>query len=155
MTLYRSLIEQIARQYLVDPNLVEAVVLKESSGETDAFRFESGFYDRYLRTNPDYAGQNPRRVSSSYGLLQVMYPTARQYGFSGPPEFLFVPETGLRFGCQHLAKLLVWADHDLHKALAAYNGGQGNWRAPVPQAYATAVLAILRGVEAEHPRGTP
>lgn len=154
MTLYRPLIEQMAKQYELDPNLVEAVVLKESSGETDAFRFESGYFERYLRTKPEYAGQNRRRISSSYGLMQVMYPTAKQYGFQGPPEALFVPETGMRFGCQHLAALIKWAAGNIRQALAAYNGGQGGWKAPDPQAYATKVLAILRTVEAEHPKGT-
>lgn len=148
MTPYRPLIEQIAAQYALDPNLVEAVVLAESSGRTDAFRFEPVFFERYLKDKPEYAGQNPRRVSSSYGLMQVMYPTAKQYGFAGPPEFLFVPETGLRFGCEHLAALIAWANGNIRQAVAAYNGGQGGWKAQVPQLYADRVLAFRRTIEA-------
>jgi soluble lytic murein transglycosylase-like protein len=72
-----------------------------------------------------------------------------------PPEHLFVPEWGLRTGCQLLAELLTWAGTkttDQAKvtlaALAAYNGGRGgndptkNW--PLRNArYANEVLAKL------------
>lgn len=150
MTQYRTLIEEIAAQFALDPNLVEAVVLQESSGHTDAFRFEPGFYDQYLKGKPEYQGMVLRRVSSSYGLMQVMYPTARDYGYRDHPEYLFLPETGLYFGCLHVSKLLAWAAGDTKKALAAYNGGQGNWQAPTPHAYATKVLALLELVRAEH-----
>lgn len=150
MTLYRRMIERAAKVHNLDPDLVEAIVVAESGGLTDAFRFEPVFFDHYLKGRPEYDREIPRRVSSSYGLMQVMFTTAQQYGFVGPPELLFVPETGLRLGCQHLAKLLSWADRDLRQALAAYNGGQGNWHAPTPQAYAAKVLAILGTVRSEH-----
>lgn len=151
MTPYRGLIERLARAHSLDPNLVEAVVIAESSGCTDAFRHEPEFYTRYLKDNPEYQGQNQRRVSSSYGLMQVMYPTAQQYGYSEHPEHLFVPETGLQYGCLHLAAMLRWAGGNPRQALAAYNGGKGNWKADAPQRYATRVLTLYRSVEQAHP----
>lgn len=150
MTPYRATVERIAGGHGLDPNLVEAVVIAESSGYTDAFRFEPGFYRRYLESNPEYANQNPRRVSSSYGLCQVMYTTAQQYGFSGKPEELFVPEVGLQYGCLHLRRLMAWAKGDTRKALAAYNGGQGNYTASDPQRYASKVLKLYASVKAAH-----
>jgi soluble lytic murein transglycosylase-like protein len=153
MTPYRDLIVATAAGHGLDPNLVEAIVIAESSGCTDAFRYEPGFYRRYLESNPKYADQNPRRVSSSYGLMQVMFSTAQQYGFSEVPEALFVPETGLQYGCLHLKRLMAWAKGDTRKAAAAYNGGQGAWRGADPQAYAKKVLKLLETVELVHPTG--
>jgi soluble lytic murein transglycosylase-like protein len=150
VTAYRDLIERVATGYALDPNLVEAVVIAESSGYTDAFRFEPDFYRRYLAAKPEYANQNPRRVSSSYGLMQVMYTTAQQHGYAGLPEGLFVPDVGVRYGCIHLVKMLTWADGEVRKALAAYNGGQGNWKATYPQQYASRVLKLHESVKAAH-----
>jgi len=151
MTPYRDLIVSTAAGHGLDPNLVEALVLAESSGQTDAFRFEPGFFRRYLADSPTYAGQNPRRVSSSYGLCQVMLTTAQQYGFFEEPEELFKPAVGLQYGCLHLRRMLQWAQGDVRKALAAYNGGQGNWQATQPQRYASKVLKLLESVKAVHP----
>jgi len=151
MTEYRPLIESAASTFGLSANLVEAVVLAESSGHTDAFRFEPSFYDRYLKDNPAYAGQIPRRISSSYGLMQCMYTTAQDHGFTGNPELLFQPEVGLHYGCKHLFVMLTWANGAIRQALAAYNGGIGNWRGAMPQRYAGHVLDILRTVDLEHP----
>jgi soluble lytic murein transglycosylase-like protein len=139
---------EIGQELGVDPLLLEAISFRESTWRADAFRFEPGFYDRYMKGKPEWAGQIPRRVSSSYGLMQVMYPVAREHGFPGDPEGLFAPETNLQVGCQVLLKLFTWADGDIPKALAAYNGGKGNWTAPVPQEYSRRVMKhyeALRG----------
>jgi len=150
VTPYRADIEAAADDHGLDPNLIEAVVIAESSGQTDAFRYEPGFYAQYIKGKPAYVAWNPRRVSSSYGLCQVMFTTAQQYGFSDAPELLFVPEVGLKFGCLHLKRLLAWAKGDTRKALAAYNGGQGNWNATDPQRYASKVLKLYDSVKAAH-----
>jgi hypothetical protein len=104
--------------------------------------FECRFYERYLRNKPEWSGQVPRRVSSSYGLLQILYPTAREHGFTGEPELLFVPIVGLEWGAMHLRTLIEWAEGDYIRALAAYNGGRvGNAAPPFRnQAYADRVL---------------
>jgi soluble lytic murein transglycosylase-like protein len=153
VTPYRAEIVKAADDHEIDPDLLEAVVIAESSGQTDAFRFEPGFYRRYLEGKPEYAKANPRRVSSSYGLCQVMYTTAQQYGFQDLPEVLFQPAVGLQFGGLHLKRLLAWSKGDVRKALAAYNGGQGNYAATDPQRYATKVLKLYASVQAAH-KGT-
>lgn len=114
--------------------------MKESSGRADAFRFEPAFWAKYLAGKPEYLNEEPRRVASSYGLMQVMYSTAREHGYSGDPELLFNIPINLEIGCTVLAALWAWAGGDKRKALAAYNGGQGNWRAQAPQRYAEDVL---------------
>lgn len=143
MSDYRPLIAVCAKPHKLDPLIVEAVVLTESGGCADAFRYEPAFYRRYLQGKPEWADCIPRRVSSSYGLMQIMYPVAKELGFTGEPELLFVPSVNLAWGCLKLAKLLEWAGGEYVKAFAAYNGGQGGNAQPPfrNQAYADKVLA--------------
>jgi soluble lytic murein transglycosylase-like protein len=147
-TLYRREIDSAAREHGIPPNLLEALVLVESSGRADAFRHEPRFWRRYLESNPQYAGANPRRVSSSYGLCQVMFPTARELGFQGEPEMLFVPSVSLFFGAAYLKRLLEWANGEVDKALAAYNTGRGNWNSAAGRAYVAKIHKALAVVEA-------
>lgn len=130
-TLYRDRIERIAARYSLAPDLVEAIVVIESSGQTDAFKFEPGYWRRYCAGKPEWESWIPRRVASSYGLLQCMYPTALLNGWEGEPEELFLPDVGLNAGCARLRYLLDWSmtfdatpEARLSAALAAYNGGQ-------------------------------
>ena len=142
MTEYSKLIAICAQRHSLDPWLMEALVLTESSGRADAFRFEPAFYDRYLKGKAEWADQIPRRVSSSYGLMQIMYPVAKELGFNGEPEMLFVPSVNLTWGCLKFSQLLGWAAGDENRALCAYNGGKvGNVAAPFRnQSYADKVF---------------
>ena len=150
MTVYRELIERIASDHGLDPNLVESIVIAESNGFTDAFRYEPEFYTRYLKHVPEWKDWNPRRISSSYGLMQVMYPTAKQYGFGDVPELLFIPDVGLKFGCLHLVRTLKQCAGNVREALAAYNGGYGNRHGDRPQKYAVRVLKLYASVQLAH-----
>lgn len=131
---YREQVDIAAEGAGLDPVLVAAVCWQESSFNADAFRFEPKFWSRYMKKKPEYADLNPRRYSSSYGLMQIMWVTAVERGFptSAPPELLFEPSVGLKWGCRQLRLLFDWArgltdDPKLVEtcALAAYNGGRG------------------------------
>lgn len=136
---YRDEIEMAAKARGIDPDLLAALVEQESSYHADAFRFEPAFWERYLKdNNPSYRDANPRRVSSSYGLCQVMYATAVEHGFHAEPEYLFLPGVNLDMGATILAGLL--SKYSIPDALAAYNGGEGGIGRPGPTAYAHAVL---------------
>ena len=150
LTDYRPEIEYYARGEGLDPNLVEAVVVHESlGGRADAFRHEPQFYATYIKGKAQYRGMVPRRIASSYGLMQVMPTTAEMYGFSvSVPEFLFEPSLNLKYGCKHLAKMMAWAEHDVAKALGAYNAGQKNALGDRGRLYAGKVLRVLVAVEA-------
>lgn len=149
-TLYRREIEGAGHEHGLDPDLLEALVIIESSGQADAFKHEPGFYARYLAKDPRFAGQVPRRVASSYGLMQVMYTTALDHDYPYPePEYLFVPAINLEMGARVLAALLEWADGAHMKALAGYNGGKGNWLGLAPQAYSKKVNRVLEAIQAE------
>lgn len=143
----RPLIEAAARSYRLDPDLLEAVVWKESDYRADAFRFEPVFWERYLKSRRDYANAEPRRVSSSYGLVQVMYSTAVEHGFNREPEYLFLVGVNLDMGAKILAGLLKVEGGDPAKALEAYNGGRGNVDGQGPDArYALDVLKRYRAI---------
>jgi len=147
-TAYRAEIVAAAKTHGLDPDLVEALVLVESSGRTHAYRYEPAFWTRYLATNPAYQHLNPERVSASYGLMQIMFPVAVEVGYTAhDPEYLFVPSIGLEYGCRKLAALLRWAHGSVPQALAAYNGGQGGNAAPPyrNQPYVDRVVARLAG----------
>lgn len=168
-TRYQAEIKAAAEKWGLDALLVEAVVVQESGGNTDAFRFEPDFWNRYLKGNPKYRNLNPRRVSSSYGLMQVMYCRLLEDKVADndawEPELLFIPENGLDLGCGLLAELLEWATalpvvaglptSPTHIALAAYNGGRGgndpnkNW--PLRNGvYANQVLAKVEALRKEY-----
>lgn len=138
-------IEVASAPYGLDPELVTAIIKVESDGQAHAYRYEPGFFRRYLSHLAEYKDANPRRVAASYGLMQIMYSTAVECGYEGPPEGLFVPETNLEYGCMYLSRLLKWSKGDVPKAVAAYNGGRGCYGEPGPQRYAAKVMALLGG----------
>lgn len=133
---FKDAIATYAGKHGFPAEVIAAVCWKESSFVASAFRFEPNFWNRYLKLNPLYRHLNPMRVSSSYGLMQVMYPRILEDKIADndawPPEDLFEPEKGLDVGCGFLAELMAWArtngatgDYILTVALAAYNGGRG------------------------------
>ena len=92
----RTLVDQLAQRYGVDPGLAHAVIEVESNYE-------------------------PRAVSSkgAMGLMQLMPDVAREYTLSDP----FDPAQNLAAGLQHLRDLLQRFSPE--QALAAYNAGEG------------------------------
>jgi hypothetical protein len=133
-TPYTAEIRAAAAAHGLSTAIFEALVIAESSGRADAFRFEPGIAEqladgrlhaKHLPANPA-----PRRIASSYGLAQVLFITACDYGFAGEPEELFVPVQSLAYGARHLAAQLAWAGGDYARALAAYNGGRRGNVAP-------------------------
>lgn len=162
---YRAEVHAIAARHRLDPDLVTAVCMHESldpklpvreqRGVAHAFRHEPAFWLRYMANKREFDGAIPLRVSSSYGLMQVMYATALQHGFpmGDAPEMLFIPTVNLEYGCAALASCMKWAKGDTQAALAAYNGGKTADNAPgvTPkrnQTYVNAVLVWLARVRA-------
>lgn len=60
--------------------LIWAVLMQESSHDIMARRVEHGFYERYIRSKPQWIGhqyyKQPGIIAASFGLMQVMYTTA-------------------------------------------------------------------------------
>lgn len=146
---YDLAVRSAAAAHGLEPALVKAIVLAESDGKTAAYRYEPGFWLRYMADKPEYRNAIPQRVSASYGLMQVMYTTARQHGFIGDPEHLMVPDVGLKYGCRHMAYLITECQGDVEMALAQYNGGKfGNERRPFRnQLYVHKVMKLYKGLQ--------
>lgn len=137
---YRAEIETAAATHGLDADLVQAMVEQESSYRWFAYRFEPAFYTRYLAHLPEYMDRDPREVSASYGLCQVMFTTALEHGFMGKPWEMFHPDVALDLGCRVLAGLLVWSGGNTEQALGAYNAGKGAWKSNPARLYAASVM---------------
>lgn len=94
--LYHPIILQAANRHEVDPAIVKAIIMAESS-------------------------YNPRAVSKrgAKGLMQLMPKTAEEMGV----EDIFNPEHNINGGVRYYKKLLEQFKGDIRLALAAYNAG--------------------------------
>lgn len=120
----RELIETAAALHGLDPDLVEAHVMTESSGNPQAVRFEPAFYDRYVRPQGLTDINEARGRATSFGLLQIMGQVARELGYKWPFSMLLQPETGLEWGCKKLAQCYKrYGKTDINAGIAAYNCG--------------------------------
>lgn len=95
---YEKHIMKAARETGVDPDLIRAVIMAESSG-------------------------NPQAVSAknARGLMQLMDSTAVEVGVSDPLD----PEQNILGGARYLSRLLSRFGGNPELALAAYNAGPG------------------------------
>ncbi len=118
-----ELIESVARLYNFDEllareginantvDLIRAMIDVESGFNFSARRFEPGYAKRYLDKRKinelaRYARTSDLEViSTSYGYMQVMYPTAVfEMNFKGRPEDLYNPVVNLVIGMGYLRK---------------------------------------------------
>jgi soluble lytic murein transglycosylase-like protein len=95
----RPIIDEVAKEYDLEPELVMGVIKVESS-------FKEGSRSRV----------------GAQGLMQVMPGTARHMKCSNVWE----PESNIRCGCKVLTRYLARYDGNLIYGLAAYNAGPGN-----------------------------
>ena len=142
-------VQAVAAAQGIDPNLVEAVALVESSGRPDAFRWEPAFYRTYIAGKQTAASQYGPLAACSFGPMQIMLDVACELGYQGQPWSLFQMPIGLSWGVKYLKSLLDWADGDADKACSAYNGGKGMAEKGRPyqnQSYVDRVHAALKGL---------
>lgn len=154
LALYHPIISRDANDRGVPIQLVESMMLVESSGDTHAWNPEPHY--RYLvdattrkpfrkLTADEIRSETPPKdfpncpglkspvdaewwgQQASWGLLQVMGAVAREYGFRGNfPELCGNPEMGIKYGIALLAFLRNrhLAAHGWEGVVAAYNTGQ-------------------------------
>lgn len=155
------------KRYNVKKLLLKAIAICESSLDPKAYRFEPLYFERYMKDKPEWADKDPKVVSASYGLFQVMYPVACALGFSGTTDELCDPMTNALLAAKLMRQLIdkvtkaricdtfYWLA-PAHVALARYNGG--SWKNPAEdgtlrnQKYLRKVLkqwGELRKTEAE------
>jgi len=126
---YQASVLAASRKYGVPIPAIIATISTESNGNPKAYRYEPLFYRRYIKNkdhwknNPYY--YSPRRVSASYGLVQIMYTTAYSVGFRGEPEDLYDPRLNIDVGTAYIASRFQVKNHgwDPPKIACAYNAG--------------------------------
>ncbi len=96
MERYEPIINRAASRYDLDPELIRAVILQESGGDTTAV--------------------SPKGAK---GLMQLMDGTADELGVKNP----FDPQENIFGGSKYLKEQLARWGGDLDKALASYNAG--------------------------------
>ncbi len=122
----RKVIENKAKEFGIDPDLVESFVMVESSGRPNATRYEPAFYKHYILPmllNNAITPNEARGRATSYGLMQIMGQVAREKGFTGKFEELFEPETNLEWCLKHLKRFIDKYAPNLDDAIASYNAG--------------------------------
>jgi len=95
---YDNIILTTSERHNVDPALVKAIIMTESSTDTDAVS-ETG----------------------AIGLMQIMPETAKSLGVKNSAH----PEQNIEAGTKYLSYLIDEYDGNLEIALAAYNAGTG------------------------------
>ncbi len=95
----RMLIEQYADLYDVPEDLVQRVVIRESTHNPAA------------------------RNGPYYGLMQILPQTARAMGYQGAPEGLLDAETNLKYAVKYLRGAWLVADGDQGEAVQWYARG--------------------------------
>lgn len=102
---YREIAKSEAEKRGLPPEIADAVM-----------RVESNY-------NPDARGRD-----GEYGLMQVMPPTARILGLTGPIEQLADPEINIRLGVHYLADAWRLGKGEICTATMKYRAGHGETR---------------------------
>jgi soluble lytic murein transglycosylase-like protein len=149
----RNAITYYSHFHKIDPDLIASIIYCESRGEPRAYRFEPGFFERYIQGKPvgDIPGYWPPQNlvsreteamarSTSWGVMQVMGQVAREHGYRGDylHELTDIRES-IKYGTEKLGKCLKRSGN-LREAIARYNG---DIHSEAAQKYAQKVLAVL------------
>lgn len=106
-------VSMAARNFVVPPELIKAIIAQESRFNPRAERVEAAISDK------------------SVGLMQILYSTAKGEGYSGPIgtaaalDGLYEPLTNITYGTSYLQSMLQYTGGNVAAAISAYNGG---WR---------------------------
>lgn len=148
----KQLIATFSKNHSLNPQIVAGLIIVESGGNPNAYRYEPKFFERYIK-GKDLSGYIPHGVSSiterfgrscSWGLMQIMGQVAREKGFARESLVdLCDPEINLSFGCLIL-KNLFDSYKDTLQALFHYNAGRGTpYKGPQPNDYPSKILAVI------------
>ncbi|MGH9735415.1 MAG: transglycosylase SLT domain-containing protein [Candidatus Acidiferrales bacterium] len=130
---FQAIARSAAARYGLDPALVCGVIDRESSWDQYATRYEQEFFNRYifpLFKDPTISATEAHLRAFSWGLMQVMGQTAREFGYAGALPALCLPLNGVEVGCKVLAHKIAVNGNDAAKGLEAWNGGANPNYAP-------------------------
>ena len=159
MARWKTLAQKWSRQTKCPAALILAVIQQESGGQPGVSKYEPGYEQDHLARCKEISmatGLSTDKIATSYGLMQLMVPTAWGYlsavdKGSGAITALLDPNKNIRYGAAHLATKICNRDITpavIRDAAGRYNGGGSD------SAYARNVFALwqrydkwLRGVE--------
>lgn len=120
----KALAGKYAAKYGLDPVLVCAVCEQESAWNPWAYRYEPGFFAKYVSPLGLKDGTEAIMRSTSWGLMQVMGQVAREHGYKATfLSSLCDPDTGVDVGCDVLKSKLALGGGDVRAGLLRWNGG--------------------------------
>jgi transglycosylase-like protein with SLT domain len=102
---YDDAVRAASAEFGVRVPLIKGVIGRESAFVPTARRVEAQLGD------------------ASYGLMQLLYSTAKALGYTGTPEGLLDPATNIHYGTMLLAQNLSRTGGDEASSISAYNGG--------------------------------
>ena len=153
---FEEIINSEAAKFYLDPQLVTAIIMKESSGNPFVCRYEPKW--KYAFECKGFAyilgygcTEETERLGqmTSWGLMQVMGTVARELGFRGWFSQLCDPAIGINYGCKKLRKIADrYASTD--DIISAYNAGSAIKNASgfySNQSYVDEVFKNLRSIK--------
>lgn len=120
-------IKKYSAKYKLEIPLIRAIIQKESEGDYFAIRMEAHLkkanWFRKTLTGIKYVEDYHY---CSFGLMQILFGTARYNGYTGKPFGLLNPDKTIKYGCKFLRKCIRRYKGNISDGVAAYN--QGNNR---------------------------
>ncbi len=102
---FDDLIYEASMRYGVPFTWVKAIAGAESDWIPTAYRAE------------------PQINDASYGLMQILYRTAKGLGYTGQPNGLYEPATNIDLGARYIRDLINSYGEDFQRVYSAYNSG--------------------------------
>ena len=127
---YMPVVREKAELFGLDPLLIAATIMTESSGDPWATKYEPGwewfFPEDQMIAYSQKAGTDKAteyiHQATSWGLTQVMGTVAREHGYLGPMPRLCEPELNIHYGALHLKKFSRKYS-TIEEVISAYNAG--------------------------------
>ncbi len=113
--------EAVARRGIGSPH--EAILREETGGEWSLYLLTKSIISVESAWIPVAIRQEPELGDASRGLMQILYATAKDMGYTGTPDGLFDPATNIRYGVRFLRYLISRWGSSLSDVISAYNGG--------------------------------
>lgn len=133
---FDDMFRAVGAEERIEPWLLKAIAIKESSLVPYAYRFGRGerrFYKRRIEGRSDWTGHcyyaRPEIIAASWGLMQLLYTTAILVGFpreGHPWDLMDNVRENIRYGARWFRAKRETYGHD-SPALAAYNAGSANY----------------------------
>lgn len=116
-----GVVRSVAKEYRIDPLLVEAVIEQESNWKLDAMRYEPRLAQKFAEAG--YRSDVITPLATSFGLMQVVFGLHRERCGVESPVDLLDAETNVRCGVSYL-RACFDKSKNVRAALVCYNGGE-------------------------------